>query len=184
MCIVINTQCVIAQNTSFFLQKQTILDNDGYRPNVIMGQDHYFNDKFGMSFLQIINRNKATVYSGFAYKFNKHVSLKTFLGVIVNTQEFPLDGAAGVVVNKKKWINLSYLGYNNTGYWYFHTTTYEIHQHFKAGVHAQRFVGVGPRFDIPIGKFNLWNAGVYNIDTKNFGFVIGTILTFNNISKK
>ena len=165
-----------AQNTSIFIQKQSTFNKNGYRPLFIMNPEHDFNSKIGISSLVVLNPGWAEILIGPKWMITPELTIKALIGYEQAPEGIPLRGFIGVTYFGKKWSTLTFAEYGNTGYWYLHSTLYKVHKYLKAGVHAQRFVGIGPRIDIPIGKFNFWNAYVYDIESKTQGYTMGLSL--------
>ncbi|MCD8494705.1 MAG: hypothetical protein LRY41_01160 [Candidatus Pacebacteria bacterium] len=166
----------LSQSTTLFLQKQSVFTRDGYKPFFVVNPEHSFGEKFGLSSLVVMTPSWAEVLAGPTYTPKTGLTLKTLFGYEQVTQGIPLRALVGVTYFGERWSSVSLIEYGNTGYWYLHTTLYELKSIIKTGIHAQRFAGIGPRVDIPFKNFTLWNAPLYNPETKDYGYIIGASL--------
>jgi hypothetical protein len=99
-----------------------------------------------------------------------HLILTPSVGV--ETSEFPLRGALSADWSTDRLHLLATGEYGGSGLWYQGLATYWLHP-LGLGVFAQRFDGFGPRVDLEIEHFDIWSAGLYDLEDDRMGVIAG-----------
>lgn len=103
------------------------------------------------------------------------------IGIGVEQPGFAVRGGAYGLIEGEKLSALLFLEHGaGTGFWYFFRAIHTITGSFSAGIHAQRYFGVGPRFQLDFGPTKLWTAPVYDHEAadQQWGVAVGVGVSF------
>ena len=101
-------------------------------------------------------------------------------GAGVEQPGFVLRGAIYGTIVGERFSALVFLEHGKgTGFWYFARAVHKIAGAFSAGLHAQRYFGVGPKFQFDFGPTKIWTAPVYDYESdKHWGLGAGIGVSF------
>jgi len=154
------------------------VDTTKFRATNTISTFHDLNERWFVSAFALVSYNWGEVLFGLGYKPAPWISFELQAGV--ETKNQALRGAAVLWMQKGSFTFDGVYEYGKSFEWYNVTLFHTFKKGSKAGIFLSQYKGIGPRFDIKLGKLPFWTWGtyVYDWETNGNGFVVGIYSRF------